>query len=220
MHAGCEHSPQTPQCSRSSARIDLTSGKRDVTLKSNGVGWLIMRTQQLNAVCCPGRDHSHDQPYIHKAVRVWKYLVSFLVFRALKINRPQSPRHVDEQGLVGEGDSHAIPPPETVRRVPFLVRIHRPRRQLSALVQESFRPEFVRILAIYCAVVVALPNVRYARRTLWNVHPFVPVFDCRDVRYSERCNRSPANRLLDYGMYVWQVRCVGEGREAITADDG
>ena len=55
---GCEPSlapPQTSQRSRSSARSDVTSGKRGVTLHSNGVGWLIVKTlATLQSACLRG----------------------------------------------------------------------------------------------------------------------------------------------------------------------
>ena len=62
--AGCELAlPQTPQRSRSSARSDVTSGKRGVILQSNGVGSLIVGTSaalQLSVGPLPARRHSHE----------------------------------------------------------------------------------------------------------------------------------------------------------------
>ena len=54
---------QTPQRSRSSVRIDITSGKRGVTLQSNGVGWLIVRTSAalaLSVLCVLAWSHLHN----------------------------------------------------------------------------------------------------------------------------------------------------------------
>ena len=82
--------------------------------------------------------------------------------------------------------------------VPFLTWVHRSRCQLSVLIEKSFWPEFVCVVAVYSVVVVALPDVSYENCALKNVHAFVPVLARCGVRQPEWRSGSPMKGFLEY----------------------
>src|SRR6266403_2539652 len=80
-----------------------------------------------------------------------------------------------------------------------------------------FWSEFIRIVTEYGFIVVALPYVPYARRTLWNEHALIPVILCCLVRYSVLDGGSPAQHFFDDGAHVRKLWSVSESGETCTA---
>src|SRR6266702_8734939 len=115
---------------------------------------------------------------------------------------------------------HTSAPPETIRAVSFLARPRRTRDNPATRVQEPLGSEHCGVVVIgRRVIVVTIPEIRKAQRSLGDEHPIVPVIFRRGVWESERKDRAPSKELFDYCLYVRKARSVRKCRGARPPGD-
>ncbi|SRR6266702_4277102 len=165
-----------PSSSSSATSIESASGNRGVILHSYGAGFLRRTKSQHSGLGVAwGLKGIQNHSVIHEGVRINGYFLPILITSSFEGRRPQCRGDVDEQRLVGDMFPHATAPPETIRAVPFLARPRRTRHNLATRVQEPLGSEHRGVVAIGGRVVVAMPEIRKAQRSLGDEHPIVPV---------------------------------------------